>query len=398
MEKAGKKTTIQISKHNLITWFLIILLTLPHMKPGYFTQIAFLDRCFDFMKVASFLIVLIGVCFFKCRLSIVSILIGAMQAYLVINTVFHQGEVWTSMVQAFSVVSVILLYELVQEEDVFLSAQLFCFELVIYINLITELLYPEGMYQTQNGLFVAKLNWFLGYYNNHSQYYIPALLMAFLYKERTGKKIRVYAIMTVIFASSVLAWSGGVLMGLLSMTIVYVLFKKKSNCFHYYTYWSIHILFFIAIFQLKFQELFRWLLDGVFGKWRSLDVRILLWDRYLSFIQNSLVFGYGVEKGIVRELKSGFHFAMHAHNFLLEIFYQGGIIYFLLMLLIVIIAGKRVYKYRFTLESQIIGVAFLGWCVCTLVEPFTTPFLMGMFVIAYYSNAQKNGEPILETG
>ena len=48
--------------------------------------------------------------------------------------------------------------------------------------------------------------------------------------------------------------------------------------------------------------------------------------------------------------------------------------------------GVAVYQNRNTMESKIIAIGFLGWCIATLVEPFTTPFLMGMFVIAYYSN------------
>lgn len=112
-----------------------------------------------------------------------------------------------------------------------------------------------------------------------------------------------------------------------------------------------------------------------------------LWDRILMFVSASLFTGYGVEDGTVRELKTGFHFAMHAHNMLLEILYQGGIVNILLWIGIVVIAGRKLYQYRYTSESKLIATAFLGWCIATLVEPFTSPFLMGMFVIAYHSNA-----------
>ena len=70
-----------------------------------------------------------------------------------------------------------------------------------------------------------------------------------------------------------------------------------------------------------------------------------------------------------------------------EILYQGGGIGLCIWITIVIVAGRRIYKYRNTNESKIIATAFLGWCVATLVEPFTSCFLMGMFVVAYHSNS-----------
>ena len=38
----------------------------------------------------------------------------------------------------------------------------FCFEWVIYMNLVTELLYPDGMYMTSGNLYVSERRRFLG--------------------------------------------------------------------------------------------------------------------------------------------------------------------------------------------------------------------------------------------
>lgn len=115
----------------------------------------------------------------------------------------------------------------------------------------------------------------------------------------------------------------------------------------------------------------------------------------MGFISEKFIFGHGIEIPIVRQMKAATDWAYHAHNQFLEILYQGGIINLILFTIIVIVAGKNVYRYRDTEESKIISVAFLGWCIHGLVEPFMTSFLMGMFVIAYHSNV-RNGAVVPE--
>lgn len=177
------------------------------------------------------------------------------------------------------------------------------------------------------------------------------------------------------------------------MTIVYLLFKKRTRIFNYYTYWSIHIVFFVFIIVLKFQNLFKWLIDGVLQKWRSLELRMDLWDRTIKLIFDAPIFGHGIKTVLERQIENGFNFAMHAHNQLLETLYLGGVVNLVLLIIIIVTTGRRLYKHRNLRSSMIISIAFLGWCVATLVEPFTTSFLMGMFVLGYNSipAADKNG-------
>ena len=104
-------------------------------------------------------------------------------------------------------------------------------------------------------------------------------------------------------------------------------------------------------------------------------------------ISDALILGHGMQERSFRITELGSRWAMHAHNMLLELLYQGGIINIILWTIIIAVAGKPVYQYRNTTESKIIAIGFLGWCIATLVEPFTTSFLMGMFVIAYRSNS-----------
>lgn len=384
----------QISlKYKMHKWIILVLLTFPHLKPEFLEQIPLVDIFVNGMRVISSITIAAWFFFVKKRLSSITILVGLQQLYLFCNTVTLNGAVRECIITSFSILSVVILYDIAHDESKeFLSSQLFCFEVLIYINFITEVFFPDALYiipKSESSLWVLDKNWFLGFYNSHTQYYIPALMVAFLYQLETGKKIRTYVLTIIIYVSAVWVWSGGVLISLFGMGLAYILLKNYTKIFHYYSYWMLHVLFFVFIILLKMQNLFKWLIDGVLGKWRSLELRMTLWDKYCQLILKKPIFGYGVELPIVRQLKVEIDWAYHAHNQFLDILYKGGIVNLLLFILIVFIAGKNLYRFRETEESKIISLAFLGWCLHGLVEPFMSPFLMGMFVIAYYSNERK---------
>lgn len=375
-----------VNKH---IWIILVLLTLPHMNPRFLDEYTICNSLINMGRIISSFVILLWIFSIKKKVSIITILIGIQQGYILLMTIISKGTVRECSIVFLSVLSVVLLYDLAQEKrKIFLSSQMFCFELMIYINLLTEILFPNSLYTIQDELmYVLKKNWFLGFYTSHTQYFIPALMIAFLYKQEADKKIRTYVLTAAVYISALLVWSGGVLVALFGMALVYLIFKNRTKIFSYYNYWIIQILFFIFIILLKAQNLFKWLIDGILGKWNSLTGRMALWDKYLrELIPENPILGHGMVEIIERKRMADMNWACHAHNQLLEILYQGGIINLALFTAIIIFAGKSVYDSKDSVESKIIATAFLGWCLQSLVEPYMSPFLMAMFVIAYYNN------------
>lgn len=362
-----------------------VFLLLPHLKTDYLNNDPLWDTIFNVGRVISFIIIL-GYCFFvRKKISKIVIWIVVIKLTVLFITIIKGGEVYLCILDTFSTISVAMICDTgCEKKEIFYSAALFCFEIFIYINLLTEFIYyPEGMYVSQYGLAIQYRNYFLGYYNNHTQYYIPALLVAFLYMYYTGKRLRTYCITFAIGVSAVLIWSGGVVLALFVMMIAYVFSKNRRKLFNYYNYWIIHILFFVFVIVLKIQDLFQWLIDGILGKWGSFIARMALWDGQIKLIAKSLWIGYGRKSVLFREYESGFFWGGHAHNMFLEILYQGGLLHLVLFTILIIVAGKGLYRCHDEKKLRIIETAFCGWCVHCLAEPFWTPFLMSMFVIAY---------------
>ena len=117
---------------------------------------------------------------------------------------------------------------------------------------------------------------------------------------------------------------------------------------------------------------------------------MLLWKRTIALIDHSMWYGHGVREGIerIREVKMG-AWARYAHNLILEILYQGGFIYLALFCAVIILVGNKMMKDRNNEAVQIISMAFLAWSVQSFVEAYLTPFLFGMFVLAYYYDRFK---------
>ena len=340
MDGMKREHIIYISKRKISLWLWMVFLTMPHMKVSFLNQIPAADSIFNIWRLASFAIIMVQLLFVKRKVSLIALLLVGQQVFLFLVTMINRQEMYACAISAFSVISIVLFYDYNEyDKQVFLSSQLFCFEVMIFINLVTELLYPDGMYLTSVGLFVSGRNWFLGYYNNHSQYYIPALMFAWLYYKSTRKKLRTFVLTTEIFASAFIVWSGGVLLVLFGMALAFVLLKNHTGFFNYYTYWLLHPAFFLFVIVMKLQDLFRWLIDGVLGKWDSLMARMKLWEKVHKLILEAPVFGHGIVDGTARQLKVGFNWAMHAHNLLLEILYQGGVVNFMLWIMIVIQGG-----------------------------------------------------------
>mgnify|MGYP002422511346 CR=1 FL=1 len=371
---------LHISKKQFKYWVATVLLTFPYLKTGFFQQNYTLDLVMDTWKALSFVIVLGWYCLARRKVSKMVMLFMVMEGYLLINTIAHGGNLRSCANSVFTILGVALLYDMLEDfKDEFLSAQLFCFEIMIYINLFTEIAFPNGLYRGT----MYSANWFLGYYNIHTRYFIPALMIAYIYMNYTGKRVRTYLLTVAVFLSAILVWSGGVIVSMGGMAITYVLFKNRARIFNYFNYWMIHLIFFVLIIVMKLQNYFRWLIDDVLGKWRSLEGRMLIWHADIELIKKSFLVGYGIEYDEAR--RRYFDWALHSHNQLLEILYDGGIVYFISMIAIIVMAGKCLNRYKNSEIVKVISIAFLGWCIHGLVEPHITPFLMGMFIIAYHS-------------
>lgn len=385
--KVREGNNAQVNTGNIKT-VIGFLFTFPFLKPTYFMAFDRYDDLFNILRIVSFSIITTYYFVIRRRSSPIAILIVFMHAFVLINTYFQGGDIYTCAKDSFPIVAIILLYDILINDDIdsFINSQLLCFEIVIYINLLTQFLYPGGIIVLKAAFkSVSSKWWFLGYYNTYTPYFIPAVVFSLLYFHRTGLYIRTTALISAVVLSSLMAKSGGNTLAIVIMVGVYLIFGNLTLVFNYYNYWLIQVVFYFYIIIMNAQNKFGWLLNDILKKTSSLKGRMLLWKRTINILKKSIWIGYGTRNGIYRvhETRVG-AWAIYAHNLILELVYQGGLIYLMMFIALIILAGNKMMSKRDNEVACIISIGFLGWSIQSLVEAYRTPFLFGMFILAYY--------------
>ena len=366
-------------------WILVFLLTLPHLKPSSLELIHSWDLIFNVWRIASLVIVVGLYAINKYHASKITYVIFVMEAYILLNTYIQHQDTYSCLKSVYSVISMVLIYEAFgKDKKIFIGAQLACYELLIYINLISEILYPKGMYRT-----TTQKNWFLGYYNSHIIYFVPGIIFALLYAIEVGSMLRAILLIGAIIVSAIRVWSGGSIITIAVVLLTYVFLCNYTMIFNYYTYWLIQPVFFIVVMVNKRVDLFRWLIGDALGKWESIRGRMIVWNIELNNLSKYLLFGNGIEYKSDR-IKSylGMRWAVHAHNLVLELLHQGGLIYLMFLIVIILMAGHKLSENRNSLYVKILSIGFLGWSIRCTVDPCFYAMWIALFVLAYKCNAK----------
>lgn len=246
--------------------------------------------------------------------------------------------------------------------NLFRSMSIF-FSIMLIINTITIVLYPNGMYiRNVTGL---KDNWFLGYRNNHITYILPLYLSTIInsflkynYLSRKSKFISIILLILTFFTKS----STSILcMTLLTLSL---LFNKQIYVYirNLYIYVFSYIILYLSIIILRIQEIFSFLIQNILKRDLSFTGRTRIWDYMLNGIKETPFLGHGLEQSAIRYEK---YKVWHAHNQILEIIYETGLIGFLLFITNLSIALKELKKYwNYEIAKSLAAFLFIFFIMC----------------------------------
>ena len=380
-----KKTFVFIS-------FLVIL------EPMYLSNVAGIDMIYNALKIIVALIVL-GLYLRKGQISFISIAILLYHLYLILRTVQNNGDIKSSLVQSATFIAFCLLLETVLKENTvwIYNILLPILEVYVYINFLTVIIFPEGLYST----YLFENNYFLGYDNQNINFILPAMALSLLnYYRLKSQRLRTLCLLTTSVLTVLLTWSGASLV-IVSGFIVFIIFRRllSTKIFNLRTYLIINAVCFWLLVIVRIQNYFSYFIENVLQKSLTLTGRTILWDITLAYIRRNPVWGYGIETTVVRGLKNGkganHPFSLHAHDRILEILYRGGIILLVIQIIILILACRKAMKYKESIEVQILSFAMFLYLTGMLTEYYDySPFFWGFMVMCSYSNCLvKNYRP-----
>ena len=266
--------------------------------------------------------------------------------YLLVNT-FLQGDMTkTFLVNVMSILAMMWwMGENKTNMHDFISVLMFMAEILIYINFICMLLFPQGMYvslSTGNSS-----NWILGYDNFFEQTFIPAYVIGLVYCHQNKKYIRSLLLIIAMHLSAFMSFPATLVVALFFMDLLLVFrihrFKKVFNLGLNMTIIlgvTIGILFFNL--QTKVGSVIFELLQ----KDVTFTGRTVIWNLTIELFQKAPLFGYGFSDGDARLAKMDYILkgAFNAHNQILELLWEGGVVLLILFIICILVSAKQLMK------------------------------------------------------
>jgi len=355
-----------------------ILILFPHFKTAYMNQEPLLDNMFNLLRLISGMVILVMM-LKRNKINQLTALFIAFQYILLMSTIWNRGDLKSLIFDSCSIItlSVYIDYMLKQNTKKIINALLFCFELQIYLNLITVILFPDGLYSdwTNN-------NWFLGTDNQHVYTMIFGICIALIQAKLSNRFARVICLSAASLFSIFWVWSATAVAGiLLYFTLFLAIVVLRVNFFNYLNLSMFNLVFFFSIIVFKVQNLFQFFIEDFLGKSLTFTGRTYIWERAIYWIKKSWLIGYGYERASLHQLKTIFPYC---HNILLEQMYQGGIILILCLLLIQLCFGRLLMIYVTNYYAKVITISVFILYFMMLFETLSMVRVFPLFLLAYH--------------
>lgn len=331
----------------------ILLLLIPYFKPGYIHICVPLGKnLYDAARIIGAVVVF--ALFFSHlahtrRLSGAAVALIVLEGWMSVDVLIHQGINVTAFAGIISALSVCLLIEMAMSRGhaaELLNAFLLLYEILIGLNFLTMLIWPDGLYYTPSELWD---NWFLGYRNMFLFFFAPALSLELLNRHRTGKAARMNIVTAVCTASMALSGSATGMIAIAVFDVLYITHLYRIKLCNILTVTVAALAANISIVFLNVQQYLAPLFSLI-GRKTTFTGRTTIWERTIALIQEQPLLGYGMQSEEVRGEVSGLWSGVKAHNFFLEQQYCFGIIgtvLFLALLGILIVALNKNRKHPY---------------------------------------------------
>lgn len=387
------------------TWsYLLFVILLP---PAALNHMEIIDVLLKFMHVMVITLLLVMNCgkiFCKkkersLKWSKIVICLILYYLYLLINTLIHHGSDGTVFFQAVQFIAFAMYLEMIMEKNPMAICKSLLNILTVYLilNLVTILIFPEGLYVTS----YYSNNYLFGYDNQNVNFLLPTMILV-LIKNECYKSCKPHILLVYIISivTVILIWSGMTLVITVSMSffafscirqknyIIDQILKGKWFNFTYMLLINIGMCIGLVFFQIQYYV--EYLIVVVLHKSTDLTNRITIWERSINFIKQNIIWGYGKEIYLERAVKHGFkawHPAgLHAHNRFLETMYRGGVVLEGIYLYMLFYIARQLQRICNTKLAKILSFGIFMYMVGMLTEFYDYCILFfGLMIISEYA-------------
>lgn len=377
-----KDKSIKIGKKELIIFALLI----PFLEPDYFSYIPGLNRIYSFLRYTGLIILIIQFVYAwigkKIKLHIFSFLLlvlNILPIFRMISMSRWNGEPIKLFINTFAIILIIELY--LKYWKFLIRALMAYFEILVYINFITIIIFPNGLYH--EGLYSD--NWLLGYSNSEVKYLIFAGLIGLIYGYLTHSYKRCIVLFIVSVVSILKLGSVTGIVGMIIMLVLYQVQRKKHNLFNLKNMAIVTALCFTYFIVEQNVVKYVGVIADLTGKTVTFTSRFSIWNKTLSFWRNNPILGLGWKPSVQRGIEYSNAYATNAHNTYLEYLYLGGIIELIIFIFVIYL----IYRIGKGKQDCIIGKAIYacigGLLIMMLTEAYTAPVVQLLYLVCYFA-------------
>lgn len=375
----NKQCSVNLKKSTLIAFLALV----PFFEPTYVSTLPLSGTLYDFYKLLVFMLSLFYFIVLnkKIKRSVLIVLLSEFSIF--VFTCINNGLFSYELKNLSLLISLVFLIHLFLDNiKSFLSALMLHFEICIYINLLTLILFPNRLFGRYIAAYGYTFEWFLGPRNSFITWLLPSLVIALLYREYNKDSYRWKAVICAVFITQLFQTSSTLLVSstvffILLLVPCFNLYFKPMICFLI----SLVIQFMVVI--LNDVSFLAPVVQGMLGKDLTFTNRTMIWKNAISNINFR---GYGVlEPSKVASILGKFGDyvwigATHAHNQLLNIAFQGGFISLFLTIFIYFIAFKKLEIFWDKPIARVLAFGLFSYIIAGYTE-VTNHLLLQLVVI-----------------
>ena len=358
-----------------------LLLTIPFLKPYYFTTINSVNTIYNFLQIIS--VVIIFILYFKHKkISKFIIAVILLEIIFIVSTYYNEGTLIEAILNAIQTVGFCMIVDYGMKKDCrnFFKAITIVLSIIVIANLISIMMNPSGYWTGINRI------WLLGNKNGHLSMILPAIICIYIdnyINNKTSMKIYIFVLIGII--SVILLGSATSILGMFILS-TYIIFNKivdkYEKIFNINNYLIAYILLFFAVIIFKFQDVFSFIIVDLFGKDLTFTGRTDIWNTAIELISFNPLLGYGNMSEIQRIIMFNNQNAVHCHNLLLDIIFQVGILGIAIFIYIINIVRKQIKKYN-SKVAKFLSWSILVYAIILLTEVYSLEKILWVFLIIY---------------
>lgn len=385
--------TLKSEKHYFTELFFCMLFLLPFLEPGGVNELLiirggilrFATTIFFCGRIAVLAIMILFMLSSKQRLSKITLCISGYYLYMMIVYFIKHVDKNDTIANTICVIGLLMLLEFYYHRNwkIFVKAFIYLAGTIVFLNMITVLLFPDGMYENMRG---DSGNWLLGHYNSHFFLVLPWLTMFTFYSIKKNKNLRFHIILITLLLIIVTYLAGSrtssISLAFFLLTLVTCFKIKKISLPGIGMIITGSAILSYLMVWMRIQECFSDFIHNVLHRDVTLTGRTSIWDTAINMFWKSPIIGNGAI--IYKPNLSSDWSTTQAHNTFLNVLVNGGVIGIILFLLIFILIIPKIRQINQHPYAKLLTATLLAYGVSFLTEMFQLEHIFMMLLFFSY--------------